>query len=616
MTNLNPDENLPGPFKNGRLTEPEDESDTRPTRVNQDQNRPMGPGAGEQTDNDQTRATPVRPQTDPWQTASDPVQGDPNGQARAHPVYDPHGQTQDLPAQPARTGSSQMGDSRPQPAGAQPNLPQQNPAGPLPKASRRPDVRLWIRRYWLWGALTIVLFGSLIASGGYSGFLSGQAERRAQAEAAAITDLTQQVSLGFDDLQAGRYDVARQRFEFVINQDPNFPGATDGLVQALQVLNATATPTPPAATPTLTPTRDLRPVEELLAQALAQMKNSDWAGVIDTLNGLRKEDPGYQVTRVDGYLYIALRYQGVDKILNQSNLEGGIYDLSLAEQFGPLDSQALGTRNLARLYIIGSSFWEAIPEQAVYYFSQVAAAAPYLRDASGWTARERYRQSLVQYGDQLATAGNWCDAQVQYETALSMQDDAAISEKAQNAAVTCSPPTDVPTLTATATLTPTLTASPTATPPLATTAVPATPIGTTAVPTTAIPTTPIATTPVPTTAAPTTPVPSTPPATTAAPTSPPPTTEVPPTPVPPTELPTTAPPPVETTPAPPPDTLTPTETTAPAPAATTSVPLQGLATETPTVTPTETPIPAGSSSPFALQEFIGLLPSLERMFYE
>ena len=453
-----------------------------------------------------------------------------------------------------------------------------------------------IRRTWYWALLAVVLIGVMIAAGGYSGFLSGQAERRAQADAAAISDLTQQVSLGYEDLQAGRYDVARQRFEFVINQDPNFPGAADGLVQALQVLNATATPTPPPATATLTPTRDLRPVEEMLAQALTQMQNSDWAGVIDTLNGLRKEDPNYQVTRVDGYLYIALRYQGVDKILNQSNLEGGIYDLSLAEQFGPLDTEALGARNLARLYIIGSSFWEAIPEQAVYYFSQVAAAAPYLRDASGWTARERYRQSLVQYGDKLAANGSWCDAQVQYETALSMQDDAAISDKAQDAALECSPPTDIPTLTFTATLTPTLTLTPSPTLPLATTPVGTTPAPTTPVPTTAVPTTPLATTPVPTTEVP--------------PTTPPPTTEVPPTTPPPT---TEVPPPVQTTPAPPPDTPTPTDTTAPPPAvspvATTTTPLQ----EPPTLAPTEgSPQPVGSDTPAAGAAPVGLLPVFER----
>jgi tetratricopeptide (TPR) repeat protein len=436
-------------------------------------------------------------------------------------------------------------------------------------------LRQFVQRNWLWGLLAIVLLGTMSAVGGYSGLLSGQAERRALAEAAAVMDLAEQVNLGLEDLQSGRFDVARQRFEFVLNQDPNFPGAADGLVQALQVLNATATPTPPPATPTLTPTRDLRPVEELLAQALAQMNNSDWAGVIDTLNGLRKEDPDYQVTRVDGYLYIALRYRGIDKILNQSNLEGGIYDLSLAEQFGPLDSDALGTRNLARLYIIGSSFWEALPEQAVFYFSQVAAAAPYLRDASGWTARERYRLSLVQYGDQLAASENWCDAQIQYETALSMQADPAIGEKAEEAALMCAPPTETPTLTETATLTPTLTLTPSATLTVEITPEPTTPVATTPAGTTEVPTV-APTTPAPTTAGPSTP--------TLTPTpTPSPTTEVPP-----------------------PDDPTPTETTAAPfedpstfvpPAATTAAPL-----EIPPEVPAET-----YSAP------VGLIPSSERM---
>jgi tetratricopeptide (TPR) repeat protein len=450
-------------------------------------------------------------------------------------------------------------------------------------------LRRFVQRNWLWGLLAVILIGTMSAAGGYGGLLSGQAERRALAEAAAVMDLADQVNLGMADLQAGRYDVARQRFEFVLNQDPNFPGAADGLVQALQVLNATATPTPPPATPTLTPTRDLRPVEELLAQALAQMKNSDWAGVIDTLNALRKEDPDYQVTRVDGYLYIALRYRGVDKILNQSNLEGGIYDLSLAEQFGPLDSDALGSRNLARLYIIGSSFWEAIPEQAVYYFSQVAAAAPYLRDASGWTARERYRLSLVQYGDQLAASENWCDAQIQYEAALSMQADSAIGQKAEDAALRCAPPTETPTLTETATLT--LTPSPTL--PVVVTPEPTTPGATTPVATTPVATTPAGTTEVPTTT-PTTPVP-----TTADPSTP-------------TPTPTT---PAPTTEVPPPDDPTPTETTPAPPAVSTAEPFENPST----VVPPAAPPSATTAAPLGLlvenlSAPVGLIPSSERMF--
>jgi hypothetical protein len=137
----------------------------------------------------------------------------------------------------------------------------------------------------------------------------------------------------------------------------------------------------------------------------------------------------------------------VEKIWGEGNLEGGIYDLALAARFGPLDSQAYSARDLARLYLFGSSFWEVYPDQAVFYFSQVAAAAPGLRDASGWTASQRYREALIQYGDQLMTKESWCEAQKQYELALSMGADATLEEKTRNAILKCSPPTETPTST-------------------------------------------------------------------------------------------------------------------------------------------------------------------------
>jgi hypothetical protein len=146
---------------------------------------------------------------------------------------------------------------------------------------------------------------------------------------------------------------------------------------------------------------------------------------------------------VDSLLYRALHSRGVDKIRKASNLEGGIYDLSLAEKIGPLDAIAQGWRNLARLYLIGSSFWEVYPEQAVYFFGQVASGAPFLRDASGWTARERYRASLIHYGNQLAAQGQWCAAQEQYALALAIGDDGQIQAQATEVSYQCYLPTQI-----------------------------------------------------------------------------------------------------------------------------------------------------------------------------
>jgi hypothetical protein len=66
--------------------------------------------------------------------------------------------------------------------------------------------------------------------------------------------------------------------------------------------------------------------------------------------------------------YIALRYRGVQKIIYEGNLEGGMYDLSLTESFGPLDHEANGFRNWARMYVSGASFWEIDWERVLSFF--------------------------------------------------------------------------------------------------------------------------------------------------------------------------------------------------------------------------------------------------------
>jgi tetratricopeptide (TPR) repeat protein len=311
-------------------------------------------------------------------------------------------------------------------------------------------------RSWLWIALFVLAAGFVVILGALAGYQSGaQTQEAIQTRIIELT-IQEQYTLGVQDLEAGRYEVARQRFEYILKHDPSYPDVTDKLAQAMAILYATATPTPPAATASPTPTRDLRPVEEMFAQAQAQLAGQDWNGTIDTLIALRKENRSYNAPRVDGMLFISLRYRGMDKIWKEGNLEGGLYDLSLAENFGPLDVQANSARELARLYMIGSSFWEVHPEQAVYYFGQVAAAAPGLRDASGWTASERYRASLIQYGDLLASQKDWCNAQEQYELAYSMGGDAALEATIRDVALRCSPPSPTPELT-TETPTPTAT---------------------------------------------------------------------------------------------------------------------------------------------------------------
>jgi hypothetical protein len=230
------------------------------------------------------------------------------------------------------------------------------------------------------------------------------------------------------DMEAKRYDLARQRFEYVIQVNPNYPGVTEQLALVLLEINTTATPTQ-KPTPTITATPDMRGVEELFVQAQIDLANMDWTNAINTLLSLRKADPNYQPVWVDDMLYVAYRNRGKDKILKDGDLEGGIYDLTQAEQIGPLDVDAKGYLTWSRLYITGASFWEIDWGQAVYYFAQVAPALPNLRDGSGWTATERYRIALIGYGDFLADNKDWCGARIQYELSLSLGTDELVQEK-------------------------------------------------------------------------------------------------------------------------------------------------------------------------------------------
>ncbi len=245
-----------------------------------------------------------------------------------------------------------------------------------------------------------LLLGSA-ALGGTLGYTSGQAQRQSLIIQQASGQVQEQYELGLVDLDEGRLDVARQRFEWVLGQEPDYPGAVEKLaeINGYPVCTATPTPVPPTLTPT--PTQDLRPEQELFALAENYLLNNAWSNAIDTSINLRRNDPAFKVTEVDRILFLALRNRGAQRILQDNDLEGGIYDLALAERFSPLDVDAQAAREWARLYLIGSSFWEVFPEKAVYFFSQVASALPYLRDASGWTALDRLRESYIHWGNRV-----------------------------------------------------------------------------------------------------------------------------------------------------------------------------------------------------------------------
>jgi hypothetical protein len=216
----------------------------------------------------------------------------------------------------------------------------------------------------------------------------------------------------------------------------------------------------PTITPSLTPTPDFSGAEQAFAQAQQLIAAQDWPGAIGALDQIRKLDPNYKTSLVDGMYYFALRNYGYNLITQQGNLEGGIYYFTLAERFGPLDRDANGMREGARYYLIGASFWELDWEQVLFYFNQVAGYG--LWDGT-YTVSQRIQIASMRYGDQLVSEERWCDAVTQYEAAQAI---AALDEQAAEgyarAHNECFPPTPTfdPALLFTPTIDPALTTAP------------------------------------------------------------------------------------------------------------------------------------------------------------
>ena len=344
-------------------------------------------------------------------------------------------------------------------------------------------------RRWLWilGGILLVLL--VTALSGFLGYQEAIRQRIARESSQVALKASEQFELGLVDLKEERIDIARQRFEYVIKLDPQFPGALQKLAEVSLIQNRTATPTlGPTATASATPiqatpTKDTRGEADLFTQAKQFMADKQWTKALETMDALRKLSLTYRAVDVDGMYYIALRYRGVDRILKEGSLEQGMYDLALVERFGPLDTEADGYRNMARIYISGASFWKINWEMVVANFSQVYLALPYLRDGSNMTATDRFRLASLEYGNQLAAAGEYCKAQVQYENALSVRKDTKVEPTATQAADKCKAGDQPTPSSETATFTPTPTLTPTGTLALTPTAASGTPLPTQSIPT-------------------------------------------------------------------------------------------------------------------------------------
>jgi tetratricopeptide (TPR) repeat protein len=277
---------------------------------------------------------------------------------------------------------------------------------PTPARKRRVSL-VWI----LLGVLILV-----VAAGSVAGYFAGaklHAERQQQKIDAYNVD---QLQLAATDIKDGNYKRAVERLESILKNDPNFPGAGQLREQALAAMNATPTPLP-TATQVPSPTPDAPRAEQLLAEAKQEFIDKKYIDMITTLLKLKVEVPGYQPERVDGLLWVGLRYHGVHLIEETNHLTEGMYYLDLAANYAPLDKKAADQMEWARVFlaIYQSAYYYRNKdiEKSWHYFEQAVAMRPTYSD----TLVGDYADILVQNGDQLVNQ-NACAAWWFYEQAL------------------------------------------------------------------------------------------------------------------------------------------------------------------------------------------------------
>src|SRR6185369_6632372 len=88
---------------------------------------------------------------------------------------------------------------------------------------------------FLVSALIVIVILAIALFGGYQ---SGIATRKQNYSAAIAQQMTEQFQYVDEDIKAGRYENAKQRLEFIISNDPSFPGVQEKLTQVLVLMNA------------------------------------------------------------------------------------------------------------------------------------------------------------------------------------------------------------------------------------------------------------------------------------------------------------------------------------------------------------------------------------------
>jgi hypothetical protein len=317
-----------------------------------------------------------------------------------------------------------------------------NELPPVEESATTNRSRLLIRLFGLLLVVVAVVLGVYLFVA-YFAWETGQTLRQEQAQTERTEQIAHQIELAQQDLNNDSLNLALRRLEWVLEQEPGNPTAV-ALQQQVQA-RRDATPVRPTAEASPAPTETPDPAEVVGAtnetpqspplpelQRLRRLAEGEqWEELLPAVLAFQQQQPDYERTETDqllfdSYIHLGLIYLETEKV------ELGLYYLSQAETLGNLPQEALDYRVWADLHLAGMSYYGVNWNIAASNFRELCLAAPFYQNSC-----QRLQEALINYGDQMAFAQDWCPAEVAYQEAWQRQRSEALGGKLAQAREGC-----------------------------------------------------------------------------------------------------------------------------------------------------------------------------------
>jgi tetratricopeptide (TPR) repeat protein len=309
-----------------------------------------------------------------------------------------------------------------------------------------------------WGLVGVAAMGFalvIMALAGLAGWTSGTRTAQANGTATQSFNINDQLNHIPGDVNSRNTVLLAARIQYLATLTPGVPGLNDIMGTATAVylsIQPTAEPTATATQPIIE--TEEAPVEQqalptqsaggfdlaaLLTEAQQSISLRDWDNAIDTLDVIVSADPDFQTEAVRSLLSQAMVEKANQLLLSPdlADVAEGVILTDRAREFGNVDKVNYEAY-IASLYLEGISAIGINYPLAIQKLSEVYNQVPSYRDV----AQKLFNQ-YVAYGDAWVNQSEHCPAAGQYQTALTILNDATVSGKLSAAQAACAQATPV-----------------------------------------------------------------------------------------------------------------------------------------------------------------------------